>query len=123
MRWGPCVSRPPLLAGNFAFSIAWATPMSHGFSDSTAMLTSPAPSESTPISWRWSSPQVGPGIGACAYQKRRISQVAASQWYGSANVLSPEHSVDWPVIDQVARATLRETKSIERRFLWASFRG
>ena len=32
-----------------------------------------------------------------------VSQVAAnSQWYGMANVLSPEHGVDWPVIDQVA---------------------
>ena len=35
-----------------------------------------------------------------------VSQVAAnSQWYGKANVLSPEHGVDWPVIDQVAAAT------------------
>ena len=45
-----------------------------------------------------------------------ISQVAASQWYGSANVLSPEHSVDWPVIDLVARATLQEAKSIDEDF-------
>jgi SagB-type dehydrogenase family enzyme len=44
--------------------------------------------------------------------EQAIPQVAASQWYGSANVLSPEHSVDWPVIDLVARATLREAKSI-----------
>jgi SagB-type dehydrogenase family enzyme len=35
-----------------------------------------------------------------------VSQVAAnSQWYGKANVLSPEHGIDWPVIDQVAAAT------------------
>ena len=35
-----------------------------------------------------------------------VSQMAAnSQWYGKANVLSPEHGVDWPVIDQVAVAT------------------
>ena len=34
-----------------------------------------------------------------------VSQVAASQWYGKANALSPEHGVDWPVIDQVAAAT------------------
>jgi len=45
-----------------------------------------------------------------------ISRVVASQWYGSANVLSPEHSVDWPVIDLVARATLQETKSIDEDF-------
>jgi len=34
-----------------------------------------------------------------------VSQVANSRWYGKANVLSPEHGVDWPVIDQVALAT------------------
>ena len=34
-----------------------------------------------------------------------LAQVATSQWYGKANVLSPEHGVDWPVIDQVAAAT------------------
>lgn len=30
-----------------------------------------------------------------------------AQWCGAANTLSPEHSADWPVIDQVARATRR----------------
>jgi len=34
-----------------------------------------------------------------------LAQVATSQWYGKANALSPEHGVDWPVIDQVAAAT------------------
>jgi SagB-type dehydrogenase family enzyme len=34
-----------------------------------------------------------------------VSHVASSQWYGKANVLSPEHGLDWPVIDQVAAAT------------------
>ncbi len=37
--------------------------------------------------------------------KELVSQVATSQWYGTANVLSPEHGVDWPGIDGVARAT------------------
>jgi SagB-type dehydrogenase family enzyme len=30
-----------------------------------------------------------------------------AQWCGGANMLSPEHSVDWPVIDEVAQATRR----------------
>lgn len=34
-----------------------------------------------------------------------VREVAAAQWYGTANVLSPDHTVEWPVIDEVARAT------------------
>jgi len=30
-----------------------------------------------------------------------------AQWCGEANKLSPEHSVDWPLIDEVAQATRR----------------
>src|ERR1700693_3440703 len=30
-----------------------------------------------------------------------------AQWRGRANMLSPEHSVEWPVIDEVAQATRR----------------
>ncbi len=30
-----------------------------------------------------------------------------AQWCGEANTLSPEHSADWPVIDEVAEATRR----------------
>jgi SagB-type dehydrogenase family enzyme len=37
--------------------------------------------------------------------KELVSQVANSRWYGTANALSPEHGVDWSVIDQVAVAT------------------
>ncbi|MGB6686710.1 MAG: nitroreductase family protein [Terracidiphilus sp.] len=40
--------------------------------------------------------------------KELVSQVATSRWYGTANVLSPEHGVDWPVIDQVAVATTNQ---------------
>jgi len=47
----------------------------------------------------WASDQ---GI---SLSKESITQVANSQWYGSANVLSAKHAVDWPVIDQVAAAT------------------
>lgn len=32
----------------------------------------------------------------------------AASWHGEANALSPEHGVDWPVIDEVARAAWRE---------------
>ena len=50
------------------------------------------------------------------FSEEIISQVATSQWFGSANVLSPKHSADWPVIDLVARATLREAMSIDDDF-------
>jgi SagB-type dehydrogenase family enzyme len=32
------------------------------------------------------------------------------RWQGRANTLSPEHSIEWPVIDDVARATRRSGK-------------
>src|SRR5207247_8665382 len=41
--------------------------------------------------------------GLCL-SKEVASQGAPSRWYGTANVLSPEHSVDWPVIAEVAGA-------------------
>jgi len=44
--------------------------------------------------------------GLCL-SKEVASQGAASRWYGTANVLSPEHGVDWPVIDQVAAAAIK----------------
>ena len=34
-----------------------------------------------------------------------------AQWCGGANTLSPEHSVDWPVIDEVAQATRRSASA------------
>jgi hypothetical protein len=34
-----------------------------------------------------------------------------AQWCGEANTLSPEHSVDWPVIDEVAQATRRSASA------------
>jgi len=36
-----------------------------------------------------------------------LADVHAVAWSGRANRLSPEHAVDWPVIDEVARATRR----------------
>jgi len=42
--------------------------------------------------------------GLCQHREL-VSQIASSHWYGTPNALSPEHSVAWPVIDQVAAAT------------------
>src|SRR5437773_2388669 len=53
--------------------------------------------------------------GLCL-SKELVSQVAASRWYGRANVLSPEHGVDWPVIDQVAVATTNPRIAADEEF-------
>ena len=45
-----------------------------------------------------------------------VRQVGAARWYGMANALSAEHGVDWPVIDQVARATTNTTMAIDEDF-------
>src|SRR6266550_2317049 len=53
--------------------------------------------------------------GLCL-SKELVSQVATSRWYGTANVLSPEHGVDWPVIDQVAVATTNRRIAADEEF-------
>src|SRR5260370_3748730 len=53
--------------------------------------------------------------GLCL-SKELVSQVAASRWYGTVNVLSPEHGVDWPVIDQVAVATTNPRIAADEEF-------
>lgn len=45
-----------------------------------------------------------------------VSEVASSPWYGTANVLSPVHGADWPVIDEVAIATTHPRKSLKEEF-------
>ena len=45
-----------------------------------------------------------------------VRQVAAARWYGTANALSPEHGVEWPVIDDVAAATTNATSATEEEF-------
>ena len=45
-----------------------------------------------------------------------ISQVSSSRWYGTANALSPKHSIDWPVIDEVARATTNSGIAADEEF-------
>jgi len=47
----------------------------------------------------WANPQGLP------LSEEAIGEVSAGRWYGKANVLSPDHGVEWPVIDEVARAT------------------
>ena len=44
-----------------------------------------------------------------------VSEVAAYHWFGRANILSPDH-VDWPVIDQVARASSLDMTPTEEDF-------
>jgi SagB-type dehydrogenase family enzyme len=48
--------------------------------------------------------------------KDLVTQVANSQWYGTANVLSLEHGIDWPVIDQVAAATMNSKIAADEEF-------
>ena len=56
---------------------------------------------------------VTPGLPSTS--PRHLSGLTAgsvgAQWYGRANALSPEHRVDWPVIDDVAQATRRSTSA------------
>ena len=59
---------------------------------------------------KWSSDR-----GLCL-SKGLLSQVAASRWYGTANVLSAAHGVDWPLIDQVAVATTNPRTAADEDF-------
>jgi SagB-type dehydrogenase family enzyme len=45
-----------------------------------------------------------------------VAQVANSRWYGTANVLSPDHGVEWPVIDEVAAATTNSRTAVDEEF-------
>ena len=45
-----------------------------------------------------------------------VSQVAGSRWYRTANVLSLDHGVNWPVIDEVAAATTNPGRSVDEEF-------
>jgi SagB-type dehydrogenase family enzyme len=44
-----------------------------------------------------------------------VSRVSSFHWYGTANTLSPVHSAEWPLIDQVAEATvnLKTTSNLQ----------
>ena len=45
-----------------------------------------------------------------------VHEVSAGRWHGKANVLSPHHGVEWPVIDEVARATSNSGTAFEDDF-------
>jgi SagB-type dehydrogenase family enzyme len=51
-----------------------------------------------------------------SHSENLATQLASSRWYGTANVLSPEHGVEWPVIDQVAAATMNAKILAEEEF-------
>jgi SagB-type dehydrogenase family enzyme len=44
------------------------------------------------------------------------AQISNAQWHGKANVLSPEHGVEWPVIDEVAAVTMSPKTPAEEGF-------
>jgi len=48
--------------------------------------------------------------------KKVAAQGAALRWYGTANALSPEHGVDWPVICAVVAATANPTTASDEDF-------
>ncbi|MGZ6030117.1 MAG: SagB/ThcOx family dehydrogenase, partial [Myxococcaceae bacterium] len=45
-----------------------------------------------------------------------VREVSAGRWHGKANVLSPVHGVEWPVIDEVALATSSPGTAFEDDF-------
>ena len=45
-----------------------------------------------------------------------VREVSAGRWYGKANILSPDHGVEWPVIDEVARGTSNPGTAFEDDF-------
>ena len=47
----------------------------------------------------WANPQ------GLSLPEEAVGKISAGRWYGKANALSPDHGVEWPVIDEVARAT------------------
>jgi SagB-type dehydrogenase family enzyme len=53
---------------------------------------------------------------ALSLSEELITEVANSQWCGKANVLTPEHGVEWPIIDQVAAATMNPKCLAEEEF-------
>jgi nitroreductase len=56
------------------------------------------------------------GHEARSLPQELVSRVANSRWFGTANLLSPEHGVDWPVIDQVAVATTNPGIAVVEEF-------
>jgi SagB-type dehydrogenase family enzyme len=61
-------------------------------------------------------PQAWDGSRGLQLPEEGVRQVGAARWCGRANALSPEHGVDWLVIDQVALATTNRTMAIDEDF-------
>ena len=53
----------------------------------------------------------GPSGVSHGLLEETLRQSEAGTWYGKANALSPAHGVDWPVIEEVVRATCRQSKT------------
>lgn len=49
----------------------------------------------------------GPPLTSAQLPHELMAGTIGAQWCGRANMLSPEHRVEWPVIDEVAQATRR----------------
>jgi len=58
----------------------------------------------------WADPQ------GLQLPEEAVREVSAGRWYGRANVLSPAHVVEWPVIDEVALATSNTGTAIDDDF-------
>jgi len=62
------------------------------------------------------TPCAGTGPRRLQLPEEAVQRVAAATWYGRANTLSPDHGVDWPVIDEVALATANAGLAIDEDF-------
>ena len=62
------------------------------------------------------APLDGVPSGAFTVSDAGIRRVAAGRWQGTANALSAEHGVNWPVIDEVALATSHTARAINEDF-------
>jgi hypothetical protein len=62
------------------------------------------------------TPRAWTGPRSLPLPEEAVRQVAAATWYGRANTLSPDHGVDWPVIDEVALATSNAGIAIDEDF-------
>src|SRR5712692_4707573 len=60
------------------------------------------------------APELSPTVSRCLNGVTTDS--AGVRWQGRANTLSPEHSIEWPVIDEVSWATRRSGVSITEDF-------
>jgi SagB-type dehydrogenase family enzyme len=53
----------------------------------------------------------GPSLTSAQLAHELMAGSIGAQWCGKANTLSPEHRVEWPVLDEVAQATRRSAST------------